>query len=285
MTGPHSTSLPASAPAHTGAWIRLLQLPLRTARVLWRFTGFCLLGAFSYLDYLWRVKRQESAVNYRLRAAWLGRWSGIFVRLLNIHVNCCGTPPSHGVIAANHLSYLDIVVLGSTQPMIFVSKSEVAGWPGIGALTRCAGTLFINRDKRIDVKDLTKDFGEVISQGQVLTLFPEGTSSDGSTVLVFHSSLFQAPAQSGWPVTAAWIGYTLSDGTAEDEVCYWRDMTFLPHFLNVLSKESIQATVAYGEPLEPGLNRKAMADILRKQVTSLAMSPPPPSPDFFSLGN
>jgi 1-acyl-sn-glycerol-3-phosphate acyltransferase len=102
-----------------------------------------------------------------------------------------------------------------------------------------------------------------------LGLFPEGTSTGGDQVLPFHSSLLAPAEEHQWPVTPAWISYSIEDGSVADEICYWREMTFFPHFLNLLSKKRIQARVIYGKPLLPGLNRKEMARRLHEQVCQL----------------
>jgi hypothetical protein len=88
-------------------------------------------------------------------------------------------------------------------------------------------------------------------------------------VLPFYSSLFEPAARAGWHATPAWIGYALADGSVEDEICYWRNMKFLLHLPRLLSKERIEATVAYGPTVKAGLNRKEMARLLHEQVSQL----------------
>lgn len=197
------------------------------------------------------------------------RWSPYFLRVLNVRVEISGRPPAHGLLVCNHLSYVDIPLLGTSCPMTFVSKQEVRSWPVIGWLTRCAGTLFVNRERKSDVTSVAAQFRPVIDGGLPVTIFPEGTSSDGHRVLPFRSSLLEPAAANGWPVSAAWIGYRIEDGSVGDEVCYWGDMTFFPHFLNLLSKREVRARVAFGPPLEPGLDRKEMSRRLHAEVVRL----------------
>lgn len=83
-------------------------------------------------------------------------------------------------------------------------------------------------------------------------LFLEGTTSNGHQVLPFRSSLLSPAVENGWPVTPACIGYLLEDGSMEDDVCFWGDVTFMPHLLNLLSRKKIRAVVIYGQPLPPG---------------------------------
>lgn len=221
-------------------------------------------------DFLVRIRLRGQANSAVARAAWLHRWGSAFARLLHLDIQVTGTRPTHGLLVSNHLSYVDIVTLTAVQPLAFVSKSEVRDWPVIGWLTRCAGTLYIRRDQRADVHRLAPTFKPIIDQGIVVTLFPEGTSSDGSKVLPFRSSLMEPAVEHGWPVTPMWIGYRLATGSVADEVCYWRDMTFGPHFLNLLSLPRIEAQIAFGEPVIGAKDRKELTSELHRRVTALA---------------
>jgi lyso-ornithine lipid O-acyltransferase len=176
------------------------------------------------------------------------------------------------VLACNHLSYLDVIVLAAEQPMVFVAKSEIRRWPVFGRLACWAGTLFVRRDRKSDVTKFNEAFAAVVNERVILGLFPEGTSTNGRQVLPFYSSLFEPAAASCWPVSAARIGYTLAEGSVENDICYWGDMTFFPHFLRLLTRKQIQATVAYGPALPAGLDRKEMARQLHQQVGELAAS-------------
>ena len=113
------------------------------------------------------------------------------------------------------------------------------------------------------------EFKPVLDTGVLLGLFLEGTSTDGHHVLTFRSSLLEPAEAHGWPATAVRVGYKTDDGSVENEVCYWRDMTFFPHFLNLLSKREIRASVTFGATLPHGLNRKQMARALHSQVDAL----------------
>jgi 1-acyl-sn-glycerol-3-phosphate acyltransferase len=103
----------------------------------------------------------------------------------------------------------------------------------------------------------------------VLALFPEGTSSDGRQILPFHSSLLAPIEHQNWTVTPAWLGYRLTDGSVEQDVAYWGDMTFGPHFLKLISKREIHAFVSFGDPLPMDLDRKEIARLAFAQVDAL----------------
>lgn len=96
-----------------------------------------------------------------------------------------------GLLVSNHLSYVDVLVIGAITPAIFVSKNEARHWPVFGALARLAGTIFVRRDKRTDVARLAAEIKNALDAGVLVVLFPEGTSSAGARVLPFKSALLQ----------------------------------------------------------------------------------------------
>ncbi len=252
-------------------------MPARLLRAAYRLCCSLTLFLSAALDFIFRLWLRGQARSIPARAQWLKFWSGQLLQILRVEVRSEGRPPAKGILASNHLSYLDILVLGSLHPLVFVSKSEVASWPIVGRLTQCAGTLYIVRQHKADVVRLGEEMVKVVNAGIVVTLFLEGTSSDGSTVLPFRSPLL-APAETHhWPVTPACVRYALKGGSVADEVCYWRDMTFATHFLNLLSKKRIEAFVRFGEPLKAGLDRKEMARELHAEVCQLKGIRPDPT--------
>jgi len=225
-------------------------------------------------DFIFNIRLRGKSSSLLGRAQWLQRWSRRVLTDLDIPVKLHGTPPVAGVLACNHLSYLDIIVLAAGQPMIFVAKSEIRRWPVFGRLALWAGTLFVRRDRKSDVTKFNDAFAAVVNEGVILGLFPEGTSSNGRQVLPFYSSLFEPAVVRHWPVSAARIGYTLADGSVENDLCYWGDMAFFPHFLRLLTRGKITATVAYAPALPVGLDRKQIARQLHRQVIELAVCCP-----------
>jgi 1-acyl-sn-glycerol-3-phosphate acyltransferase len=194
------------------------------------------------------------------------RWFVVYLRILNARVTVRGQPPARGILVSNHLSYLDIMVYGSICPLVFVSKSEVRSWPVVGAFTRCAGTLYLRRQSKADVVRLGAEMVPVVNDGLVVALFLEGTSTAGDVVLPFRSSLLAPAEEHGWPVTPAWLHYSTNDDTVSREICYWGDMTFFPHILNVFSKEGFDAFVSFDTPLPGELGRKEMARQLHTRI-------------------
>jgi 1-acyl-sn-glycerol-3-phosphate acyltransferase len=173
------------------------------------------------------------------------------------------------MLASNHLSYLDILMLGAITPVAFVAKREVRNWPVFGWFARLAGTMFVHREKRSDVNRSTAEIKEALRNGALVVLFPEGTSSDGDTVLPFKSALLAPATQQEHPLSASFIRYGLDDGSVADEVCYWRDMTLVPHLLNLLGKRGVSAHVSFMQVHEGCANRKELARQLHAEVVRL----------------
>ena len=203
------------------------------------------------------------------RAAWLHVWCRFACRVLGIRVRTHGSTPSSGLLVSNHLSYLDIVVLSSLRPCVFVAKRDVATWPLFGWLARAAGTIFVDRERRFSSPEAVELIRDAIAGGSLVVIFPEGTSSDGLTVLPFRSALLESAVQLRCSVTAASIDYSLDEGSVADEVCYWRDMTLVPHLLNLLFKREISANYSFSPAKVRNGNRKQIARELRDQIVSM----------------
>jgi 1-acyl-sn-glycerol-3-phosphate acyltransferase len=203
------------------------------------------------------------------RALWAQWISRRFLSLIDCSVRVAGIVPATGLIVSNHLGYLDILVISSVCHAVFVSKSEVRNWPIFGTLARMGGAIFVDRRRKTAVvRDLTSVVDALEAEVPVV-LFPEGTSSDGSGVLPFQSSLLQAAIVSKVEITPAAIRYDMQGGSVTEEICYWRDMVFARHFWNLLGKQSITATLRFGTPHAPGPSRKEHARNLRQAVVQL----------------
>jgi 1-acyl-sn-glycerol-3-phosphate acyltransferase len=203
------------------------------------------------------------------RTRWLQGVCQHALRVFRMHLCVTGPIPSSGLLVCNHLSYLDILVLGATTPCVFVSKCEVRRWPVFGWFASLAGTLFLRREKRSDVARMAREMRYVLDEGAVVVLFPEGTSSDGSKVLPFKSSLVEPATRQPHALSAGFIEYGLSDGDVAEEVCYWKDMTLVPHLLNLFSKRSLTARLRFSELRQARGDRKQLARQLHSEVVRL----------------
>ncbi len=203
------------------------------------------------------------------RAAWLHRCCKLVLRRLGFGVRVLGAPPQSGLLVSNHLSYLDILIYGATVPCIFVSKVEVRSWPVLGLLASLGGTVFVDRRSAASAADAAQRIQELLAAGILVLIFPEGTSSDGSEVLRFQSPLFEPAIRASAPATAATIGYLAEPHATEAELCYYGDISFTPHLLQILRLPKISATVAFAPSGRVFLSRKEAAAGTWAEVSEL----------------
>lgn len=179
-----------------------------------------------------------------------------------------GPRPARGLICANHLSYLDIAVCAAAAPCVFVSKQEVRSWPAFGMFAGWGGTIFLDRASRASAEAAAGAMGEVLESGVAVLLFPEGTSTDGSEVLRFHPTLLEPAVVKGAEIAAAAIAYRVRGG-AERDVCYYGDITFVPHLLRSLGRTGIRAEVEFYPEALVYPERKAAALDLHDKVAAM----------------
>nr|WP_270730911.1 1-acyl-sn-glycerol-3-phosphate acyltransferase [Shimia sp. Alg240-R146] len=199
--------------------------------------------------------------------------------ILGIGFSSQGTPMTHrGAVVSNHSSWLDIFTLNARKNLYFVSKAEVAKWPGIGWLARATGTVFINRDRR-EAAAQKKVFEDRLLAGHKLLFFPEGTSTDGQRVLPFKSTLFAAffdqRLHEDMHIQPVTVRYIAPAGEDARFYGWWGDMDFGPHLLVTLAaRRQGRVVVVYHEELSVADfdSRKALAEAAEKSVRS-AMLP------------
>ena len=244
-----------------------LRVIVRLGRLSWAIS-------VSLLDYLIHCAFRGSDVKLAGRAFWLQRSSRRTLRHFQFQIKAEGPIPSRGLLISNHLSYLDVLVLSSLTPAIFVSKHDVRYWPVFGQFAVLAGTVFVDRQRRFLVGHINDEITTALKQGALVVLFPEGTSTNGQTLLPFKSPLLEPATNPDWPVAVAWIHYDIDDGDASEEVCYWGNHTFFPHMLNLLSKRCVQARVRFGQFSERSQDRKQLARQLREEILKLMQMGP-----------
>lgn len=241
----------------------------RKLRAIWRLTAFLSIA----VNGLWQHRKLPRNASRAERAQWLHQVCGRGLRAIKVQVQVEGTPPRRGLIVSNHLSYLDILAYSAVAPCVFVSSAEVEGWPIFGRYARWAGSVFVRRHDRSDAARANAGIGDALHNGVPVLLFPEGGTSDGHSVLRFHSTMLQPAIDARAPVTPAAIHYELSDGDVAREVCWWGDMTLLPHGLNLFAKDSVRARISFGDPMPAGGDRKTLSARLQKEVARLHSSP------------
>lgn len=211
------------------------------------------------------------------RMAHVGRWNIRLLALLGITVRPSGTPNAGATLfIANHVSWLDIAAIIAVQPMRFVSKADVRGWPVIGWLVACGGTLFIERTRRSDARRVVHLVAEALRAGDAIAMFPEGTTSDGHGVLPFHANLLQAAIATELPVQAIALRFSDAQGPVSTAAAYAGDTTLMQSLWAVVSASDLTAHLVFLPPITTqGLERRALADGLRQDIVAqLAKLPP-----------
>src|SRR5947199_6439004 len=244
-------------------------IPVTTLLAAWRAFAVAFFSACALAEIMLIIPFVKQENRLAARADWLHGWCRFACRVLGIRVTTHGAMPRSGLIVCNHLGYLDIIVLSSIRPCIFVAKRDVAGWPLFGWLAHAAGTIFVDRQRPLASAFAVNRIHAAIATGLPVVLFPEGTSSDGSTVLPFKSSLLQSAVQLRCPVPAGTVAYALDHGSVADEVCYWRDMTLVPHLLNLFFKREICSKCSFSYPKIRTGDRKQIARELHDEIVSI----------------
>ena len=189
---------------------------------------------------------------------------------MGVRLECRGARPTRGLICSNHLSYLDILVYAATTPCIFVSRSDVQGWPVFGWCARWSGTIFIDRRSRASTDHVARQMREALETGVPILLFPEGTSTDGSSVLRFHPSLLEPAIAAGEAIAAAAIAWRCRGGEERD-LCWYGDTRFLPHLLRTMGRTGIESQVEFHPDRRVYTERKAAALDLHEKVGALRL--------------
>jgi len=166
-------------------------------------------------------------------------------------------------IVSNHLSYVDIFAEAAIFPVRYTPKSDIFWWPVVGWLVAISRPIWIKRQSRQFAKIASKKFRDTIESGVSLIIYPEGTSSDGSKgLLPFKSSVFEIPCAENLPVLPVLISYP---SMKREEICWYGDMSFLPHFWNLLGMKKINVLIYLLDPIYPsGLSRKEFSEKLNR---------------------
>ncbi len=224
------------------------------------------------------------------RAEWLHRFCASALRGFGIPVTVSGHFPARGALISNHTGYLDIIVMAAIQPCVFVSKAEIAKWPVIGWFATMSGTVFVERGRGGSAFKAREGLQAASDAGIPVAFFPEGTTTNGRTLLPFHAGLLAQVLDADQPVTAAFLHYTLDQRNApgvsvENQVAYWGDVNILKHIFGFLKLEGVHAHVVIaGAPVAFGSDsqhRKTSAREARQAVLGLSTVPleePPVKP-------
>ncbi len=229
----------------------------------------------------WHIFR--GVVTSALVLPWVGptfrdrliqNWSIGLLRKLQITVRVQGSLPNAGrvpvVLTSNHISWVDIFAIHSVCPVRFVSKAEVRQWPVFGWLAAKTGTLFLVRTSRKHTAAIGGEMDRVLNLGDSLGLFPESTTSEGNSVLPFHSAMLQAAISCQTPILPVALQYRLNDGTANPHLPFIGEMTFAHSLMKVLTAPPSQVQIRVGSLVHPAeMHRRELA--LRLEQITLAL--------------
>jgi 1-acyl-sn-glycerol-3-phosphate acyltransferase len=242
-----------------------------TLRALWRLPIVAVATFVCWLAAL--VGSLALARRPHARSRWRGRcfqlWSRVLCRVFGVRVRVTGPPPEPPfVLVSNHVSYLDILVLGTRLPCVFVAKAEIDDWPIFGALCRAVNTVFVDRSSKRDLPRVLARIEEELAASQGIVIFAEGTSGAGDRVLPFRSSLLELPARIGRPVHWAALGYRApaAGPPTHLSITWWGEMPLVPHVRQLLRLPRIEASVAFGAEPVVHLDRKRLTDELWRAV-------------------
>ncbi len=196
-------------------------------------------------------------------------WSRFYVRLCGISVDVIGSVPKPPFfLVSNHLSYTDIPVLRSLVTSVFVAKGEIRGWFAAGKMVSDMGMVFVDRNNRRDIPRAGDEILRRLEGGEGVIVFPEGTSTNGETILRFNSSFFEFAAGTDLPIHYAAITYRVDDNSARasDSVCWWDDSSLVEHMWRFFQLRNSTAIVTFGSEPVTSPDRKELADRLWSKV-------------------
>ena len=210
------------------------------------------------------------------REARVQVWATQLLRIWEIELEVRGQPVLTGptLMVCNHISWLDIVVIHATRHCRFVSKSELREWPLIGTLATGAGSLYIERENRKDAMRMVKEMARALKEGDVLAVFPEGTTGDGFDLLPFHANLIQSAIEADAPIQPLALQYV---DAASNEISsaarFVGDDTLVGSIWRTLNVSGLKAVVNFGETeAAMGRDRRVWSQDLRQKVMGLKLA-------------
>jgi 1-acyl-sn-glycerol-3-phosphate acyltransferase len=240
---------------------------MKSLRVIIRIPALIFVTAA--LFFLWLLGSflvaRFKAIRPRWRRFMLSAWGRSAAAVMGMRVVTYGDPPlAPFFLVSNHLSYVDIIAYAASLGCVFISRGDLAAWPGIGFFARGVGTIFINREKLQDIPRVIEEINHALDEGLGVVLFPEGASGAGDRVLPFHPSLLDPAAKANYPVSYATIRYQAEpdETPAYLAVNWWEDVTFAQHAKELLKLSRFEAFITFGSHAIRSDDRKALAKSL-----------------------
>lgn len=261
MTSKQTPIAPILGPrAHLRVIVRLLGVVAAVAT----WTAAWLLGGLVLLP--------SPRARRRWRRVCMKTWSRQMLWTLGVRLETHGAAPTSArFVVCNHLSYLDVAVLGAVLPVAFVSRADVANWPLIGPLARAFDTVFVPREQKRRLPEVNAIVARRIADGCALVVFAEGTTTIGDRVLPLKPSLLEPATAAGVPVQAACIHYATDppDAPASIGVCWTGDAEFVPHGRALLAVRRIRASLRFAPTTRTSADRKDLAAALDADVRAM----------------
>ena len=209
------------------------------------------------------TKNGESLPDPQLVSDWLKH----LLEILNIQVIVTGpVPHKRSLLVANHVSWLDIPVIASETHAAFLSKHSIRKWPVIGWLAASAGTVFIKRGQG-EAQQVATAISQRLDGDRQLAIFPEGTTTDGTSVKRFFPRLFASAIETETHVIPVTLSYSV-DGKQDTLAPYTHNQNFITNIFGLMGRESSQVRLDFGEPVSPlGKDRKTLAEQARQHIS------------------
>jgi len=232
------------------ASLRVLKVLIMVVRGLW-------LARMPYAS--WIPAKREAAIL---------AWSQQMLQCLDIELVVHGAArPGPKLVVANHVSWLDIVVINAAVPSRFVSKAEVQQWPLVGRIVTAAGTLYLQRERRRDAMRVIGLVSQALQAGDTVALFPEGTTGSGHKLLPFHANFLQAAIDAGEPVQPMALAYSEPGYAVSPSVEFVGETTLMQSLWRVLTARGLKVELSI-LPLQAAnhADRRALAALLETQI-------------------
>ncbi len=217
-----------------------------------------------------RILLTPTPLAFRIRTGsfWTWLWGWGTTRILGVRVRVTGPlPPKGSFVVANHVSWMDIPLLGGAYLGSFIAKAEISGWPLFGWIAQASGTLFVNRSRSRDTHRLREELHHLLDRGVRIMMFAEGGAGSGETIRPFRPPLLAAPASLEVPCVPAVFRYSSRDA-------WWPETTSLNwHVFEIACRTDIECEIRHGDPVHGLTDRKDLAAELQKKCEALYEAP------------
>ena len=246
----------------------------RTLRAAWRLVRCVVHG----LHGLTIVLARFSAFDTAQRQVHIRWWATKMLRTMGIALRVEGTPHLGGtLLVANHISWLDIMAVHAVCPQArFVSKADVRAWPLLSRLVDAAGTLYLERERKRDALRVVHSMARALAAGEMIAVFPEGTTSDGRALLPFHANLLQAAIATGTPVQPVALRFSDAHDSVSRAVEFVGDTTLLQSLWRVAGGEGVVVRIQLlPAQVSRGADRRELSESLRGRIAAALDQPLP----------